>query len=128
MTRLWMMQGAVLLALSATPSAAQAPGCQTTYDCCIKRNLTHPEICGAKPTPTPSPSAPKRPPTPPLLPDKGEAKRPVNRERCLDSCAAGGQVFIQFCNDIKDSPIRAACFSKINESETSCRNFCFNYF
>ncbi|KFE67203.1 hypothetical protein DB31_8556 [Hyalangium minutum] len=37
-------------------------------------------------------------------------------------------MFIQFCNDIKDAQTRAACFSKINESETSCRNFCFNYF
>jgi hypothetical protein len=125
--RSWMLLVLALLTLWATPSASQVPACQNSYDCCLKRNPANPDICGASPTPSPPQSAPKRLP-PPLSPEKGEVKRPVNRERCLDSCAAGGQVFIQFCNDIKDTKIRAACFSKSSESETSCRNFCFNYF
>lgn len=55
-------------------------------------------------------------------------KRPVNLSRCLDSCAAGGAVFINFCNDIENPVTRAICFSKANESERQCRGFCSNYF
>ncbi|ADO71753.1 uncharacterized protein STAUR_3965 [Stigmatella aurantiaca DW4/3-1] len=73
---------------------------------------------------------PGDPPVSPLpsKPGGAAAKRPVNLERCLDSCVAGGHVLIQFCNDISDAEIRAVCFSKLNESEANCRNFCFNYF
>jgi hypothetical protein len=55
-------------------------------------------------------------------------KRPVNLSRCLDSCAAGGQVLVSFCNDVDDSVIKASCFSKLRESEQSCIGFCRNYF
>jgi hypothetical protein len=63
-------------------------------------------------------------------PDEKEEKRkrPVNLSRCLDSCAAGGAVFINFCNDIENPGTRAVCFSKANESEQQCRGFCFNSF
>lgn len=55
-------------------------------------------------------------------------KRPVTLGRCLDSCAAGGAVFIDFCNDIESPATRATCFSKANGSEQQCRGFCSNYF
>lgn len=55
-------------------------------------------------------------------------RRPVNLSRCLDSAAAGGQVFNAFCGDIESSELRAACRSKILESEQHRRNFCLNYF
>lgn len=55
-------------------------------------------------------------------------RRPVNLSRCLDSAAAGGQVFNAFCDDIDNSELRAACRSKILESEQNRRNFCLNYF
>jgi hypothetical protein len=143
MTRAFAMQGMAALALSGclsvgeearleraslislstldapthpTPAVSQAPECQTTYDCCLKRHPGDPEACAVSPTLSPPGTGSEK------------AKRPVNLNRCLDSCAAGGQVLIQFCNDIADSEIRAVCFSKTHESETSCRNFCFNYF
>lgn len=109
---------------------SQAPACQTTYDCCLQRHPLDPEVCAASPTLNSPKSTPRNPPVPvlPQTEGKPEAKRPVSLDRCLDSCAAGGKVLIQFCNDIPDSATRAVCFSKLNESETSCRNFCFNYF
>jgi len=55
-------------------------------------------------------------------------QRPVNLSRCLDSCAAGGAVFIDFCNDIENPATRAVCFSKAQGSEQQCRGFCSNYF
>ena len=55
-------------------------------------------------------------------------RRPVNLSRCLDSAAAGGHVFNAFCSDIENSELRAACRSKILESEQNRRNFCANYF
>ncbi len=55
-------------------------------------------------------------------------RRPVNLSRCLDSAAAGGQVFNAFCGDIETSELRAACRSKLLESEQNRRNFCLNYF
>lgn len=60
--------------------------------------------------------------------EEEKRKRPVNLSRCLDSCAAGGTVFINFCNDIEKPATRAVCFSKANESEQQCRGFCSNYF
>lgn len=60
--------------------------------------------------------------------EEGTKKRPVNLGRCLDSCAAGGAVFINFCNDIDKPATRAVCFSKAHESEQQCRGFCSNYF
>ncbi len=60
--------------------------------------------------------------------EEEKRKRPVNLSRCLDSCAAGGAVFISFCNDIENPGTRAVCFSKANESEQQCRGFCFNSF
>lgn len=60
---------------------------------------------------------------------KGEIRRrPVSLGRCLDACAAGGEVFIRFCNDIESPATRAACYSKAGESEQQCRGFCSNYF
>jgi hypothetical protein len=59
---------------------------------------------------------------------KEPRKRPVNLSRCLDSCAAGGQVLVSFCNDIDDAVIQARCFSKLRESEQNCIGFCRNYF
>jgi hypothetical protein len=59
---------------------------------------------------------------------EGPRKRPVNLSRCLDSCAAGGQVLVSFCNDIESTVIKASCFSKLRESEQSCIGFCRNYF
>ena len=55
-------------------------------------------------------------------------KRPVNLNRCLDACAAGGAILIDFCNDIEKSDVRRSCFSVHNESEQKCRGFCANYF
>ena len=55
-------------------------------------------------------------------------KRPVNLSRCLDACAAGGAILIDFCNDIDKSDVRRSCFSVHNESEQKCRGFCANYF
>jgi len=57
-----------------------------------------------------------------------QRRRPVNLSRCLDSAVAGGQVFNAFCNDIENSEVRAACRSKLLESEQNRRNFCSNYF
>lgn len=72
----------------------------------------------------------RKPPKKPKSPGKEEEprKRPVNLSRCLDSCVAGGPVFINFCNDIEKPATRAVCFSKANESEQQCRGFCSNYF
>lgn len=55
-------------------------------------------------------------------------KRPVNLNRCLDACAAGGAILIDFCNDISKADVRRSCFSVHNESEQKCRGFCANYF
>ncbi|HZI07178.1 MAG TPA: hypothetical protein VEZ71_24380, partial [Archangium sp.] len=46
-------------------------------------------------------------------PEKREPKqpgdRPVNKNRCLDSAAAGGVVWTAFCRDIQDDSIRKRC-------------------
>jgi hypothetical protein len=57
-----------------------------------------------------------------------QRKRPVNLNRCLDSCAAGGPVLIAFCNDIQEAEVRRSCFALDKESEQKCRGFCANYF
>ena len=57
-----------------------------------------------------------------------QRKRPVNLNRCLDSCAAGGPVLIAFCNDIQEADVRRSCFALDKESEQKCRGFCANYF
>jgi hypothetical protein len=65
-------------------------------------------------------------------PEKREPKeprdRPVNKNRCLDSAAAGGVVWTAFCRDIKDDSLRKRCFAVGLESEQRRTGFCNNFF
>jgi hypothetical protein len=54
--------------------------------------------------------------------------RPVNKNRCLDSAAAGSAVWTAFCRDIKDDSLRKRCFAVGLESEQRRRGFCNNFF
>lgn len=65
-------------------------------------------------------------------PEKREPKqprgRPVNKNRCLDSAAAGGVVWTAFCRDIEDDSIRKRCFAVGLDSEQRRNGFCNNFF
>jgi hypothetical protein len=58
----------------------------------------------------------------------GPRSRPVNKNRCLDSAAAGGAVWRAFCTDIEDASIRKRCFEVCLESEQRRKGFCNNFF
>ena len=70
---------------------------------------------------------PRKPGKKPDKPD-GRHNRPVNKNRCLDSAAAGGGVWTTFCGDIQDASIRKRCFEVGLESEQRRKGFCNNFF
>jgi hypothetical protein len=55
-------------------------------------------------------------------------RRPVNKNRCLDSAAAGAAVWTAFCGDIEDASLRKRCFEVSLESEQRRKGFCHNFF
>lgn len=77
-------------------------------------------------------AGPGGPRKPGKKPEKSEPKqprdRPVNKNRCLDSAAAGSVVWTAFCRDIKDDSIRKRCFAVGLESEQRRNGFCNNFF
>jgi RHS repeat-associated protein len=61
--------------------------------------------------------------------DVGPKTRPKpNLNRCLDACEQGAFGLAEFCRSIKDPKTRKGCWSRIHESVTNCRGWCFeNY-
>ncbi len=75
------------------------------------------------------PGGTRKPSKPPKKKEPDEPRdRPVNKNRCLDSAAAGGVVWTAFCRDIKDASIRKRCFEVGLESEQRRQGFCHNFF
>ncbi|WNG52111.1 hypothetical protein F0U60_54420 [Archangium minus] len=76
----------------------------------------HPGECfGPMPEPQQEPDAPP----------EEQAAPPPNLSRCLDACAAGGEVLRTFCRSIKDPKLKAGCWGLEFVSETACRGWCF---
>jgi RHS repeat-associated protein len=51
-----------------------------------------------------------------------------DKNRCLDACEQGPAGLRRFCNSLSDPATRAACWSKMFESEQNCINWCNNAF
>jgi len=79
------------------------------------------EVAGPRGTRKPSKPPKKNEPNEP-------GTRPVSKNRCLDSAAAGGVVWTTFCRDIKDANTRKRCFELGLESEQRRQGFCYNFF
>jgi hypothetical protein len=75
------------------------------------------------------PAGTRKPSKPPKKKEPDSPRdRPVNKNRCLDSAAAGGVVWTTFCRDVKDASIRKRCFELGLESEQRRQGFCHNFF
>ena len=75
------------------------------------------------------PGGTRKPSKPPKRSEPNEpGSRPVNKNRCLDSAAAGSVVWTAFCRDIKDASLRKRCFEVALESEQRRKGFCNNFF
>jgi RHS repeat-associated protein len=75
----------------------------------------------------------ERPPGPGDAPSPGDDSPgcyaskgpPVNLNACLNACAAGGPVLINFCNRLSHPGLRAACYGLAFAKEVACRGWCF---
>jgi hypothetical protein len=104
------------LASSAADHCNSHPAsCMPLRDYCEQ----HPNKCFG-----PMPSA--KPEAEPL--PEEQAGPPPNLSRCLDACAAGGEVLRSFCRSIRDPKLKAGCWGLEFVSATACRGWCFLYY
>lgn len=110
------MRGASLHASAEISDCHRNPAaCMPLQDYCEQ----HPDKCfGPMPSPQPQTN----------LPPEDQAGPPPNLSRCLDACAAGGEVLRSFCRSIRDPKLKVGCWGLEFVSETACRGWCFLYY
>jgi RHS repeat-associated protein len=57
------------------------------------------------------------------------AAGPSELGRCLDACAAGGEVWRRYCNSLPAYPLglKRGCWAVALMGEVACRGYCFRY-
>lgn len=56
--------------------------------------------------------------------DAARRRRPINKNRCLDAAAAGGEIWRAFCNSLSKAVDREDCWSRDLQSEENKRGWC----